>query len=162
MRALRATKTLELPDCLIAAGFVRNMVWNSLFDRDAELNDIDVIYYCLSDCSEERDLSLQNRLLSIEPEMPWSVKNQARMHLRNGDIQYKSTLDAMRYWPEKQTAIGALLDHDNHVVLRHSFNLDFQFNGQINRNPVRSVDLFKKRVSSKRWLELWPGLQAKS
>lgn len=31
------------------------------------------------------------------------VKNQARMHLRNGDRPYQSATDAMRYWPETAT-----------------------------------------------------------
>lgn len=33
MRALRAVRTLDLPDWLIAAGFVRNLVWDNLFGK---------------------------------------------------------------------------------------------------------------------------------
>ncbi len=162
MRALRTVRALNLPDWLIAAGFVRNISWNSLYGNDTTLNDIDVIYYCLSDSSKERDNSLQNRLLSLEPELPWSVKNQARMHLRNGDAPYRNTLDAMGHWPEKQTAIGVMLDHDDRLILRSSFDLSLQFNGLINRNPEKSVELFKNRVTKKGWLETWPKLQPKT
>ena len=162
MRALHAVKTLELPDWLIAAGFVRNIIWGHLFGNSIRLNDIDVIYYCLSDSSEERDVILEEQLRSLEPELPWSVKNQARMHLKNGDAPYKNTVDAMGYWPEKQTAIGVMLDDNNHIVLRHKFDLDIQFNGQINHNPARSLEIFKERVTNKGWLTLWPRLQAKT
>ena len=94
--------------------------------------------------------------------LPWSVKNQARMHLRNGDASYESTIDAMGYWPEKQTAIGVRLDQYDQLVLRHSFDLGLLFNGQINRNPIRSIDIFNSRLASKEWLATWPGLQAKA
>lgn len=162
MKALRAVKTLDLPDWLIAAGFVRNIIWSSLFGNHADLNDIDVIYYCPSDFSEKRDVLLQKQLLSLEPELPWSVKNQARMHIRNGDAPYQNTLDAMAHWPEKQTAIGVTLDHNDNIVLRHGFDLGLQFNSQINHNPARAVTVFNNRVASKRWLQTWPKLQVKT
>jgi uncharacterized protein len=161
MRALRVVKTLDLPDWLIAAGFVRNLVWSNLFGNDALLNDIDVIYYCTSDKSEERDFKLERQLYSIEPELPWSVKNQARMHLKHGDTPYANTVDAMGYWPEKQTAIGVMLDTNEDIVLRHRFDLGLQFNGQIDHNPERSVGVFKTRVASKGWLTSWPALKVK-
>lgn len=162
MRALRATKTLGLPDWLIAAGFVRDIVWSSIYGHDKDLNDIDVVYHCSSDSSEGRDLALEKQLLSLEPELPWSVKNQARMHLRNRDAPYKSTIDAMGYWPEKQTAIGVQINDKEQVILRCAFGLDIQFNGEINYNPVRSIDIFNRRVKSKGWIESWPMLSIKT
>lgn len=162
IRALRAVKTLELPDWLIAAGFVRNLVWNNIYGRDIELNDIDVIYYCIFEVSECRDVAIEAQLRALEPELPWSVKNQARMHLQNGDSPYKSTLDAMGYWPEKQTAIGAKLDDDDRVVLHSKFGFELQFNGQINPNPARSLEIFERRVHSKCWLKSWPELRVQT
>lgn len=162
MRALHAVKTLDLPDWLIAAGFVRNIVWHSLYGHGSELTDIDVIYYCTGDTTEERDLALERQLNILEPEFPWSVKNQARMHLRNRDSAYKNTLDAMGYWPEKQTAIGVQIDESHKLILRSRFGLDLQFNGQITHNPARSIEVFNHRVQGKQWLKLWPELQVKT
>lgn len=159
MKALRTVRRLDLPDWLIAAGFVRNLAWDSLFNKLVALNDIDVVYFCLTDTSKERDQVLEKRLRKLEPDFPWSVKNQARMHLKHGDNPYNSTLDAMRYWPEKQTCIGAKLDHNGDVVLQHCFDLGLQFSGDINHNPARSIDVFEKRVSTKEWLKIWPALQ---
>ena len=102
MRALRAVSTLALPDWLIAAGFVRNIIWDSVYAKQTALNDIDVIYFCTEDRSAARDLLLEQRLRAVEPDLPWSVKNQARMHRKHGDAPYKNTVDAMRYWPEQQ------------------------------------------------------------
>ena len=161
MRALHAVNTLDLPDWLIAAGFVRNKIWDSLFATDSGINDIDVIYFCKADCSQERDIKLEEQLCELEPDLPWSVKNQVRMHSRHGDEPYKNTLDAMRYWPEKQTSIGAKLDNKDRVVLRHCFDLGLQFSGHINRNPARSAEVFNNRVATKGWIDTWPMLQAK-
>ena len=36
MRLLQAVRALQLPDCFIAAGFVRNMVWDALQDNGKE------------------------------------------------------------------------------------------------------------------------------
>lgn len=161
MRALRAVRTLELPDWMIAAGFVRNKIWCSIYGNEVELNDIDVIYYCPSDDSEERDVTLEKLLRALEPDLPWSVKNQARMHFNNGDLPYIDSLDAMSHWPEKQTAIGVMLEDTGQIALKHSFPLELQFNGMINHNPARKIEIFKRRIKKKGWLEIWPELRLK-
>lgn len=46
MPLLKTVAALALPDCYIAAGFVRNMVWDYLHDYDATpLNDVDVVFF---------------------------------------------------------------------------------------------------------------------
>lgn len=46
MRLLIIVADLKLPDGLIAAGFVRNLVWDHLHGKNATpLNDVDVIFY---------------------------------------------------------------------------------------------------------------------
>jgi uncharacterized protein len=105
---------------------------------------------------------LENQLRELESDIPWSVKNQARMHLKHADLPYQGTVDAMRYWPEKQTSIGVMLDHNGCVVLKHCFEFSLQFNGHINHNPARSRDVFNNRVLSKGWLEIWPALEVKT
>ncbi|RKF14289.1 nucleotidyltransferase family protein [Alginatibacterium sediminis] len=159
MRALQALRSLCLPDAMICAGFVRNLVWDHLFQTHRPLNDIDVIYYCQKDCSVQRDLELEQKLRLREPLMPWSVKNQARMHLRNNDPVYQSSLDAMRYWPEKETAVGAVLDSSGQIIIKHCFDLESLFKGQITHNPAKPVAVFNERVKRKNWLTFWPKLR---
>lgn len=43
--ALGHVSELSLPQCYIAAGFVRNLVWDSLHGLATPLNDVDVIYF---------------------------------------------------------------------------------------------------------------------
>ncbi len=46
IKALECVNSLRLPQCYIAAGFVRNLVWDSLHKKQipTALNDVDVIY----------------------------------------------------------------------------------------------------------------------
>jgi len=162
IEALKAVKTLNLPDWLLAAGFVRNAIWDRLYEKNTPLNDLDVIYFCDSDLSKQKDKYLEEQLFSIAPQFPWSVKNQARMHHKNQDKAYLSTLDAMSYWPEKQTSIGVQLNNQGKLQFKHCFDLSLWFDGTIQHNPTRSRGLFLKRVNDKGWLKTWPELTIKS
>ena len=100
---------LNISDWYIAAGFVRNLVWDHLHRFNAsDLQDIDVIFFCDKTISASHDNVIEQRLTDLLA-LNWSVKNQARMHLRNHDKPYLSCIDAMSYWPEQQTAVGVNL-----------------------------------------------------
>jgi uncharacterized protein len=161
MKALRAVKSLDLPDWLIAAGFVINLIWDSIFNKKTDINDIDVVYFCQTDVSQERDFYLEKLLCKLEPGFPWSVKNQARMHLKHGHMPYENTLEAMQFWPEKQTSIGVMLNGED-LIVRHCFDLSLQFSGHIDHNAACPIETFQNRISSKGWLKIWPGLQVKT
>ncbi|WP_434951482.1 nucleotidyltransferase family protein [Shewanella sp. HL-SH4] len=173
---------LNITDWAIAAGFVRNLVWDKLHGFSTSelsgLNDIDVIYYCEKNITQAQDKHIQQILLSLMP-LNWSVKNQARMHIRNQDPQYHSCLDAMGYWPEKQTAIAVKLNavnvnpqHASYSVnvktgscisantleFIHAFELTCLFNFSLSHNPKRSSSIFEQRVIQKKWLERYPKL----
>lgn len=158
IRALRAVAQLELKDGWIAAGFVRNLVWDYLHNTSTPLNDIDVIFYCLEDATLKRENQLLGRLRAAEPTFPWSIKNQVRMHLRNGDKPYHSCLHAMSHWPEKQTAIATRLDLHSGIESIHCFSLDELFSFKITHNPKREKATFDQRVTTKRWQKIWPRL----
>lgn len=159
MRALHTVAEFGLKDWLIAAGFVRNLIWDKLHGTSTKLNDIDVIYYDLNDTSKNIDREIENYLNQVCPTFLWSVKNQARMHYRNHDKEYQSTLHAMSHWPEIQTAIGVQLNKNEDLVIKHSFKIDEYFSLTIKHNPVRSREIFERRVKSKKWLDTWPKLK---
>lgn len=161
MKALLAAAEMGLPDGCLAAGFVRNLAWDKMhgFSSPTALNDIDLIYFDPSNVSEERDRHIEKRLKRIV-DLPWSVKNQARMHVRNLDQPYTSTADAMSYWVEVQTAVGASLDDNGEVVIIAPFGVDPLFDFTITLNTKRPKPLdFKRRIAEKRWLEIWPQLK---
>lgn len=161
MQALAVLAQLPLADALIAAGFVRNLVWDHLhgYQSPTPLQDLDVIYFDRSDCGVARDRQLEAQLQALWP-APWSVKNQARMHRRNGDAPYQSSADAMRYWPEVETAVGARLADNGEPLLVAPLGLDSLFAGDITLNPNRPKPVdFQQRLNAKGWLTTWPKLR---
>ncbi len=156
---LRAVATLGLPDAWIAAGVVRNAVWDSLhgYKHATPLNDVDVIWFDPDNATPERDRALEAALSDRLPVVCWSVKNQARMHSRNGHRPYRNCLDAMRYWPETATAVAARLGDNGAFQCQAAFGYDDLF-GLVLR-PTRPDAPFAARVRSKGWLATWPRLR---
>ncbi|MDO6620594.1 MULTISPECIES: nucleotidyltransferase family protein [unclassified Shewanella] len=149
---------LNITDWYIAAGFVRNLVWDKQHQiAPSALTDIDVIYYCSKQTSAYRD-KLIEKALSERIKLPWSVKNQARMHKRNHHPAYTSTLDAMCYWPEQQTAVAVKLDNDGKLVLKALFGYENLFSLSVSYNPNADKHVFMERVASKPWFKQYPKL----
>ena len=160
MQALFIARSLGFSDWCLAAGFVRNLAWDKVhgYGHATDLNDIDLIYFDPDHASEEADKELENKLKAIS-DFPWSVKNQARMHKRNSDSPYASTEDAMSYWVEVETAVGATLNESNDIEIVAPFGIDVLFEYTITPNPKRpKPEVFAQRMQEKRWLEIWPDL----
>src|SRR5580698_9093541 len=106
MKQLRAVRSLGLPDWCIAAGFVRNRVWDHLhgISPPRPPADIDVLYYDRTDLSKAPEQAFEARLNALLP-APWQVRNQARMHLPKDLPQHASTSDSMTHWLETVTAV---------------------------------------------------------
>jgi hypothetical protein len=87
LNLLRVVRDHGPQDAWVAAGFVRNAVWDVLhgYADSTPLSDIDVLYFSADCLAPEADYAWERRLLRACPDAPWSVRNQARMHLRNGD-----------------------------------------------------------------------------
>ncbi len=159
MAALRAARAQGLPDWWIGAGFVRAAVWDHLHGFPASaLADVDVLYFDQSDLREAVEKRIEAALRAEIATVPWSVKNQARMHLRNGDPPYASSEDALLHWLETPTAVAVSLDADNRLALIAPFGIDDLLNLRI--RPTASGrqrrDEFEARVAGKNWLEQWP------
>ncbi len=157
----RIVDRFELSDCWIAAGFVRNLVWDKLHSNQPnELNDIDVIYFNRI-TNEDNDTLIENALYELQPGFPWSVKNQAKMHVKNGDKPYGSSADAMSFWPEKETAVAVKYTNQQ-IEVCAPFGINSLFALHLTHNPKRSIELFNQRVTSKHWRFMYPKLQIHS
>ena len=108
VEALECIQYLSLPQCYLAAGFVRNLVWDFLHQKlvPSPLNDMDVVYFDAHEVDDEMYLKYEAELTEQMPNVNWQVRNQAKMHIRNGDEPYQSIIDAMGFWPEKETAVA--------------------------------------------------------
>lgn len=163
MRALALVRDLGLPDCWVAAGFVRSAVWDFLHGREFSPlpADIDVIWYDDSDPREAHDRALEAALRRLDCELHWSVKNQARMHARNADAPYRSSADAMKYWTETATAVGLRLDVAGRIEVAAPFGLEDLFNLVVRPGPRflgDKHDIYLKRLAARQWHLKWPRL----
>jgi hypothetical protein len=87
------------------------------------------------------------------------VKNQARMHLRNGDAPYRNTLDAVAHWAETATAVAAR-SIGGTVEVMAPYGVDDLLNLIVRPAPVfgHKMDVYCERVMAKGWPALWPKL----
>lgn len=161
MKILGAVSTLSLPDCWVAAGFVRNLVWDHLHHKKTDLNGVDVIYYCQSDTQGQLAVHATRELQVLLPEVNWQVKNQALMHIKRQNSQYLSSADAMSFWPEQETAVGVKLDEYGNFSFDATFGLTSLFKGCITFNLKADEHAFWQRVEKKCWLTTWPKLVIK-
>nr|WP_243891347.1 nucleotidyltransferase family protein [Shewanella algae] len=157
MQALECVANLGPIDAWVAAGFVRNLVWDKLHGSVSRLSDIDVLYFEPNDCSEVTDRAYEAKLATAL-DLPWSVKNQARMHLKNNHKPYTSVIDAMSYWPEQQTALAVRL-RAGELQLLNLFPLGPLLALELSPNPKSTPGVFESRLKAKNWLANYPLLK---
>lgn len=161
---LETVRALALADWWIGAGFVRNAVWDHLhgFSSPTPLHDIDVVWFDAARGDAALDERLTATLSAHRPDLPWSVKNQARMHDRNGDRAYLSSLDAMRHWPETATAVAITLHGDDALELAAPFGVDDLLAMVLRPTPhfhAHRPDAHRERQRTKNWPARWPRLR---
>jgi hypothetical protein len=172
MAALRLARDLQLPQWCIAAGAIRNMVWDRIHGVDFVLGEIDLVYWDEGDCSPERDRALQDQLAQLTPQWGWDVTNQAGVHRWYRDElgcsypPFESTLAGMASWPETATAVGVSLNEADELliwapVLAHGESgLDDLFLLRLRHNCARvSRAVFEQRLVQKQFFRRWPRLQ---
>lgn len=162
--ALRAVAALDLPDCWIAAGFLRNPVWDRLhgFAAPTPLNDIDVVYFDPIEASEARDGVLEAALKQVQPALPWSVCNQARMHRHNGDRPYSSTEDALRHWLETVSAVAIRFGTGGELETLAPFGFDDVVTLVVRPTPharEQRLEVYRSRMAKKNWPAIWPRVE---
>lgn len=162
---LEIIRSLELKDSWLAAGSVRNFIWNILSNKpgfDAE-TDVDVIFFDPT-VSYEKTLQLEMELRKAFPAYSWELKNQVYMHIHSPNTQpYTSSKDAMSKYPECCTAIGLRLLEDNQLELFAPYGLADIRAFQVRPTPHFLADaerkkLYMERLSKKNWQAKWPQL----
>lgn len=163
-QVLEVVRRLDLPDCWIGAGFVRNAVWDYLHGRtpSALTGDVDVIWFDPARADAAEDQRLEATLRVLAPGIDWSVKNQVRMHSRNGDAPYGSSAEAMSFWCETATAIAVRRTADDRCEVSAPLGLDDLF-ALLLRPSRRFVmdkrQVYEERIAGKAWLSKWPRLR---
>ena len=162
---LEIIRSLELKDSWLAAGSVRNFIWNILSGKpgfDAE-TDVDVIFFDPT-VSYEKTLQLEMELRKAFPAYSWELKNQVYMHIHSPNTQpYTSSKDAMSKYPECCTAIGLRLLENDKLELFAPYGLADIRAFQVRSTPHFLADaerkkLYMERLSKKNWQAKWPQL----
>jgi uncharacterized protein len=80
------------PSLYLGGGLIRNAVWDYLhgYSAPTPVDDVDVIYFNTHHVEKYDDEELNLRLSNRIPNVRWSAKNQARMHLANNEPAYSS------------------------------------------------------------------------
>ena len=165
MKILIIIRNLGLKDSWLAAGSIRNFIWNLLSDKspfDRE-TDVDVIFFD-PDISYEETVSLEKKLREDFPQYQWELKNQVYMHQHSPHtVPYTSSRDAMSKYPERCTAVGLRLNEDSTLELFAPYGLEDILNFQVHSTPhfLENEDrmkLYQTRLSKKNWQEKWKNL----
>jgi hypothetical protein len=162
--ALRTAAKLDLPQCWIAAGFVRNRVWDALHGHGvpSPLDDLDVVYFDPGRQDRAQEKGHEAALARAAPGLRWSVKNQARMHTRNGDRPYRSTADALCHWCETATAVGVRVNASGELEILAPLGLADLLGLVVRPTPharACRLSVYRERVARKNWRATWPRLR---
>jgi hypothetical protein len=165
LHLLRAVRDHGPAGAWIAAGFVRNAVWDALhgYREATPLSDIDVLYFSADNLEPETDHAWERRLLEVCPGALWSVRNQARMHLRNGDAPYRDCGDAMCHWVEVSAAVAVRLRGES-LELLAPLGIDdiWQLRVRPTEHFRTKPHIYRERIAAKNWPARWPKLQIES
>lgn len=160
---LTIVRDLKLNDCWIGAGFVRNKVWDEKHGKNrTALNDIDVIHFDQLNVSKEHDLEIEASLRNKEPNLNWSIKNQVRMHLRNGHEPYNDCNQAISFWPETATSVAVRLNAKNKLECIAPHGLEDLFALKVIPTPEFNLSIYKARIEKKQWQKKWEKLTISS
>lgn len=148
----------------LGGGVIRNTIWDFLhcYTNATPIEDVDVIYFNKMSCTKTHDELLERKLTNLLPNLKWSVKNQARMHIWNNEPAYDSLEDAISKWPETSTALIARIDKtSNELILIAPHGLGDLFRLIVINTPhfESKKQKYIDRITSKNWDKKWPYLR---
>jgi len=163
MSALNAVRAVGPVGAFIAAGFIRNRYWDSLYpDAESGLDvDIDVVYFDRVSTDKNRDLIYEQALENQMPTGIWQVRNQARMHAFGNHPPFTDLPDALCHWAETATTVGLRLTKSGDFRTIAPFGLNDLYGHILRITPSmkrHDPDGFDQRLATKGWHERWPRL----
>ena len=169
MDVLRGLRDLAIPQGLLVAGAIYNMVWNRLTGRPAlqGVNDIDVFYFDASDLGWDAEdvviRQLAGRFAHLS--LPVQVRNQARVHLWFPDkfgiadfTPLTSAAEMLGRYASKTHAVGARLGTDDRIEILAPFGLDPIFAFRVVPNRVLPNNRKAHDTKGARAKSVWPEL----
>ncbi|HIH15164.1 MAG TPA: nucleotidyltransferase family protein [Nanoarchaeota archaeon] len=161
MDILRSVRALNLPDWYLAAGVVRNTVWDVLhgYTKRTPLNDIDVVYYGLTKKIDGKDI--ERKLHRLYPQYTFEVVNQAFVHeMYHYKKRVQNSCEAIGKFIEIPTGVGVRLEQDDSLTLcaPHGLKDLFTFRVAPISRETAILTRYKERMKKKQWKKIWPKL----
>jgi hypothetical protein len=162
MGLLRAVRSIGLDDWCLAAGVIRNKVWDHLHGYRARTPaaDIDVLFFDAVRIDASYETAVERRLSTLVPSVRWEAVNQATVHHYTKDPPNRSIDEAMSRWADPVTAVGVCLTPADEIRVVAPLGLEDLFTLTVRPNLVapNAAALYRERVVTKRWAERWPKL----
>lgn len=168
MAVLRAAQRCALPDWVIGAGVLRDLVWDTMHGgfHPTRVDDVDVAFFDPRDLSPERDRQATERLGATLTGITWEATNQAAVHrwyeqwAGTAVDPLVSVEDGIATWPETATSVAVRLRDDDSLGVIAPLGLTDLLNGVCRLNPRRvTADTFRRRVQRKQVAERWPNVR---
>jgi hypothetical protein len=168
MEALRVARDVDVPDWLIAAGAIRDVVWDDTHGRPptAIPRDVDVAFFDSADLTPDRDRIVEEALRARAPHLPWQARNQAAVHLwyprRFGTevAPFRSSAEAVGTFPETASCVGVRLLANDDMLVVAPHGLGDLLECVCRHNPARvSAAFYEQRVAEKGWRDRWPRMR---
>lgn len=165
IEVLTVIRSLDVKDAWLAAGLIRNAIWNmnsdkALFDWST---DIDVVFHDKT-MTDDRVLAIQEKLYRHYPHYHWEVTNQAVMHVYSPHTSpYTDTCDAVFKYPERCTALAIRLTSDGELEVFAPYGFDDVLTYLVRPTPhfksyPERLNLYRQRIKAKNWSAKWPNL----
>jgi len=162
MGLLRAVRALGLSEWCIAAGAIRNRVWDHLHGHSEPTlpSDIDVLFYDRTRTDSAYETEIERRLIIAIRSVRWEAVNQATVHCYTKDTPYDSIEAAMARWADPVTAVGVhLTDADElRVIAPHGLQDLFGLGVRPNLAAPNAMAIYRERIATKQWTKRWPKL----
>lgn len=167
LAVLRAIRAQQLPDAWLAAGALRNRLWDQLHGyAPAPLGELDLIYFDAAagpDQVHEREQDVA-RALRAELAADWDVVNQAGVHRCFRTAQgepiaaLRSCADAVARWPETATCVAVRLEAGDSLRVLAPHGLVDLFALHWRANPLAADPTAAwRRWQDKAIAQRWPG-----
>lgn len=165
MDAVNILNKYRLPEATIAAGAVRNLVWDQKSGQPSSfLRDNIDIYYRDPSESYEQSITTQAEISQNNSLYLWNLHNIA-LSSRHDDLipQAKSINEAIAGFPEKCSAIGIQIDGNNLTVIA-PFGLVELFELEVNPSPsfekgMPKHEQYLQHIRFKHWQDRYPDLK---
>lgn len=146
----------------LGGGAIRNLVWGEITSRHTVLEDFDLVYFDSDKLDQFEDRRLERNIqLNFSRVVSISVRNQARMHIENGEPKRHSLVDAITNWPETATAIAVRLNTQGTLefIAPHGFSDLINMVVRPTEFHLRNPVAFDRRRKAKKWNAVWPELE---